>query len=131
MRIPPGLLSVLKPLLPDNIPVSTFVKDVQTLVDGSASSEPPEGGWNVSSLASPFHDGYHKVDDIYSFGDALVEFFPDMLTSMELGRTQEDRPIRSWTAKIESGSAPDEEKDKVEIIVQSGQHAREVSACPM
>jgi hypothetical protein len=147
VRVPPNLLDAflveVKKLFKGHASWTTFVPDVQTLVDGARVAEVPEGGWNVTTLDSPFHDGYHNLDDAYSFGDALVEAFGDMVTTFEVGQTAEGRPIRAWTAKTHEVPEPEPEpsepagfkrkerqkrKDvEYEIIVQSGQHAREVS----
>lgn len=140
VRVPPWLMDdfllELKKLC-RHCSWSTFVPDVQALVDGARAVDAPEGGWNVTTLDSPFHDGYHGIDDVYSFGDALVEEFPDTVTSFDIGETAEGRPIRAYTAR-KPGPEPEgldaqrsrkrvDDDEELEIMIIAGQHAREVS----
>jgi hypothetical protein len=102
--------------------------------------------WDVGSLDSSFHDGYHTLDDIITFGDALAAGFDGLdglhVESFVLNQTTEEgRDIRGWKAWIEpessavagkkgrKGRKDAEQEDDVELefVVQSGQHAREVS----
>jgi hypothetical protein len=102
------------------------------------------------SLSTPWHDAYHSLLDLYSFGSALVGEFPDMLEEFVVGRSSEGRGIMGYRAHIhsegveegargtkgkkgkkgkkEQGSGGVIADQNLEFIVQSGQHAREVSA---
>lgn len=132
----------MRSLLPADL-VSTYIPDVQVLLDSAPVADDPlpgDGGddddvWNVTTLASPFHDGYHTLDQVYQFGEALVSHF-NIVTSYDIGTTAEGRPIRAWSAKIDEEATPgipedggdaNDENDKFEFIIQANQHAREVS----
>jgi len=130
----------------------TFIPDVQHLIDistppSSYSSEDIER-LDLSSLDTPYHDAYHPLEEIYAFGDALTTQFRGMLEGFEVGQSFEGTEIRGWRAHLTSNeSSSDVEwevgrkkgrkgqkgREKVsggqirELVVQSGQHAREVS----
>jgi extracellular matrix protein 14 len=151
VRVSPSLAPGLRAIIPSSASVRTFVSNVQDLVDASSpvpTTEPPKGGWGVESIASPFHDGYHVLEDVYGFGDALAEVFG--LRSFEVGTTAEGRAIRAWSASGnttepgdgdgggdgggddgddggdgDDGSDTTRLEDKYEIVIQAGQHARE------
>jgi extracellular matrix protein 14 len=107
-------------------------------------------------METTFHNSYHSLEDIYSFGDALAAGFDGKrgvrVEAFTVGETFEGREIRGWKAWYEpvegtpefkkkkkgkkgkggKGKKPDEGDSGVELefVVQSGQHAREVGlAC--
>jgi extracellular matrix protein 14 len=110
--------------------MTLFIPSLQDLVDQSRVVVPQlEGGWDLSTLsASTFHDSYHSLEEMDVFGDALVSKFGPMGIQVEkfsVGQTWEGREIRGWKARMASpGAEPVGER---EFVVQSGQHAREVS----
>lgn len=87
-------------------------------------SDLPEGGWNVSSLNTLFHNAFQPLDAMYRFGDELAAAFPEIVTSSDVGTSAEGRPIRGWSAHINKDG---HENNADEFIIISGQHAREVS----
>lgn len=126
IRVPPGLADIRK-LLPSS---TMYVPDVQALVDMTlrdVAADEPEGGWNVSSIDTPFHDAYHKVEAVYAFGDALKAAFPDIVEEFDIGTTAEGRPIRAWRAHLKANDG-EPEHEELEFVIQAGQHAREVSS---
>lgn len=101
----------------------------------------------MSDLDTPFYDSYQSYEGINSFGDALVDHFDGVLEGFDVGVTYGGRTIRGWRAHIapEEGEAEAMERkkkkgrkgegevipeQKLEFVVQSGQHAREVSSFP-
>ena len=111
--------------------MTLFIPSLQTLVDQShAKVEMTEGGWDLSTLSSNFHDSYHSLEEMDVFGDALASKFGPLGIQVEkfsVGETWEGREIRGWKARMavesENGKEPVGER---EFVVQSGQHAREV-----
>ncbi|KAL1406576.1 hypothetical protein Q8F55_008282 [Vanrija albida] len=123
IRVPPALTYIRK-VLPS---FTTYVPDVQALVDMTArdvAEDEPEGGWNVSSIDTPFHDAYHKVEAVYAFGDALKAAFPDIVEEYDIGTTAEGRTIRAWRAHLKAADG-EPEHEELEFVIQAGQHARE------
>lgn len=114
-----------------------MIPSVQELVDLSAPVDESlngEASWDVSTLSTPFHDSYHSLEEMDAFGDELAAKFGPMGIEVEkfsVGQSWEGREIRGW--KIRAADDEDEEeKEKVEreLVVQSGQHAREVRYPP-
>lgn len=134
VRVPPECAKVLSDHLPKGS-FSTFVADVQALVEAADPGDEPDAppvDWNVTSLSSPFHDAYHTLDDMHTFGDALVAAFPNIITSFDVGTTAEGRTIRAWSATIDEEPTPGvpedgdvDDEEKYEFVVQANQHARE------
>ncbi|OWZ61487.1 hypothetical protein AYX14_06322 [Cryptococcus neoformans] len=99
--------------------------------------------FNLTTLATPFHDSYHTLKDIHQFGDALVETFNGKggieVWSFDVGTTWEGRPLRGWSARLvrnesdasnsqrrrRSRVVEDDEELQKEIVIISGQHGRE------
>lgn len=104
-------------------------------MDQSAlSSNPLSGvsGWDLNSLSSTFHDGYHSLEEMDVFGDELAAKFGPMGIQVEkfsVGQSWEGREIRGWKAKMAKSGKGDDKAGEREFVVQSGQHAREVSDC--
>lgn len=86
----------------------------------------PDGGWNVSSLATLYHNAFQPLDAVYRFGDDLVAEFP-ALHKVEIGKSAEGRDIIGYSAHIHTDGGSGKHNDRPEIVIISGQHAREVS----
>lgn len=83
------------------------------------AEEPPTNGtqWDTSSLDSEFHSAYHPIEEIHSFGEALIERFGPLGVTIEtivVGKTFEGREIRGWRAKI--ADEQEEEKEETESV---------------
>ena len=140
LRLPTSQTHLLDAFLPANTPAGVLIPDVQHLVDLSSLSAAPESAhevdetWDVADLSTAFHDGYHPLRDMYAFGEALVVGFPGVVEGFEVGRSAEGRAIRGWRAHIANGTGEQSRRGKgvregneiLEIIIQAGQHAREV-----
>ncbi|KJE00765.1 carboxypeptidase A4 [Cryptococcus gattii NT-10] len=99
--------------------------------------------FNLTTLATPFHDSYHTLKDIHKFGDVLVETFNGKegieVWGFDVGTTWEGRPIKGWSARLvknesdpsngqrrRQGRVLDEDEElRKEIVIISGQHGRE------
>jgi hypothetical protein len=113
--------------------MTIFIPSLQTLVDQSHTKvEMTDGGWDLSTLSSSFHDSYHSLEEMDVFGDALASKFGPLGIQVEkfsVGESWEGREIRGWKARMvvepesENGKEPVGER---EFVIQSGQHAREV-----
>jgi hypothetical protein len=126
-----------------------WISDVQSLVDAATPSlhQPPLVGddevgilgFPMDSLDTPFHDAYHSLEELYAFADQMaVRFDGDgiKVESFRVGQSFEGREIRGWKASMDNqvfGRGQDEDEDPEEgqlvreFVIQSGQHAREVS----
>ena len=83
---------------------------------------PATGPWNLSSIESSFHDGYHPLSEIYSFSQQLAEEYADLVELVKLGRSGEGRDILALNI-----AKPGRKKHrKMRMVVQGAQHAREV-----
>jgi hypothetical protein len=113
--------------------MTLFIPSLQDLVDKSRVVIQTEGGLDLSSLsASTFHDSYHSLEEMDVFGDALASKFGPMGIQVEkfsVGESWEGREIRGWKVRMTSSNA--EPVGEREFVVQSGQHAREVSPIPV
>ena len=139
-------------LLPD-IPHRLLIPDLQYVLD---LSSPPaismQDTWDLDTLDSTYHDSYHRLPDMYTFGDMLVGHFNGLrigdgiirMESFDVGLSYEGRAIRGFKTWFERGGrfrsprkertekhadhrVGEESAGRMEILVQSGQHAREVS----
>jgi extracellular matrix protein 14 len=149
-------ISNLRAFLPSGANLTTWIPELQSLVDSTTSSLTSSlgddgvsawDGFPLDSLDTPFHDAYHSLEELYAFGDQLAERFSKGRTTVRaliMGRTFEGREIRGWSAGIADEekeglkkgkrkggrrAGQDEMEDvrlKREFVVQSGQHAREV-----
>lgn len=113
-----------------DITFTRMIPDLQELITATGPryreappTDTPDGGWNVSSRETVFYNAYQPLDAIWAFGSALADQWPEYVTGLELGTTQEGRPIRGWSAKMPMREG--ETDPAVEIVIQSGQHARE------
>jgi hypothetical protein len=128
-----------------------WISDLQSLVDAATPPlhQPPLVddddvgilGFPMDSLDTPFHDAYHSLEELYAFADQMaVRFDGDgiKVESFSVGQSFEGREIRGWKASMDSqvfGRGQDEDQDEDpeeeqlvrEFVIQSGQHAREVS----
>ena len=142
VRLHPSQVDQLQLLVLDTTSFRPIIPDLQSLINISSPAPSPTSSidvslWNLSDLDTTFHESYHSLDDLYSFGDALAAAFSQPpgagihMDSFIPGRTYEGRPIRGWRAWLqeEEEVGPEDEKSwqKREFVVQSGQHAREVS----
>lgn len=118
----------------------------QPLQTSKKNKKPKIDPFNLTTLATPFHDSYHTLKDIHQFGDALVETFNGKegieVWSFDVGTTWEGRPIRGWSARLmrnesdvnnsqrrrRSRVTEEDEELQKEIVIISGQHGREVRA---
>ena len=110
--------------------------------------------WDLETIATAYHDGYHSLEDMYGFGDALLQRFDGVeglkMETFVVGESFEGRQIRGWKARIVPGKGDErvmasgsggrkgkgkrggemvEAETELEFIVEGGQHAREVSTC--
>lgn len=60
---------------------------------------------------------YQTLDEIYAFLDTLLETYPTILTSINLGNSFENRPIRGVRLSQQAGNPT--------IFIESNIHARE------
>lgn len=110
--------------LPGSDPVDAAAYKKPTVPLENPPSDLPEGGWNVSSLDTLFHNAFQPLDAAYRFGEELAAEFPDIVQSVDIGTSAEGRVIRGWSAHINKEG---HENNADEFIIISGQHAREVS----
>lgn len=142
VHLSPRAAAVLPSLLPKDAHARKFVPDLQALVNLSLAhplpdipgayaprsplvdppTDLPDGGWNVSTLSTLFHDAFQPLAAGERFLDALVKEFPDTVHTFEIGQSAEGRPLRAYTAHRADGK-----EDAPEVVIISGQHAREVS----
>ncbi|GMK55171.1 hypothetical protein CspeluHIS016_0202270 [Cutaneotrichosporon spelunceum] len=140
VHLPPRVAAVLPSLIPKDAQATKIVPDLQALVNLSLAhpvpglpgayapqsplADPPtdfpDGGWNVSTLDTVFHDAFQPLPAIDRFLDALVNEYPETLHTFEFGQSAEGRPLRAFSAHRADGKA-----DAPEVLIISGQHARE------
>jgi extracellular matrix protein 14 len=140
VHLPPRAAAALPSLLPKDTHARKIVPDLQALVNLSLAhplpglagayaphsplddppSDLPDGGWNVSSLATLFHDAFQPLSAAERFLETLVKEFPETLHSFEIGQSAEGRPLRAYSAHRADGK-----EDAPEVVIISGQHARE------
>lgn len=131
-NLSPSQLSHLQSFLPESSNLTLFIPSLQDLIDQSTPNE-MEGQaiWDVSTLSTPFHDSYHSLEEMDVFGDELAAKFGPLGIEVEkfsVGQSWEGREIRGWKARTKKDDDDDgEEGVEREFVVQSGQHAREVS----
>ncbi|EIW71628.1 hypothetical protein TREMEDRAFT_27190 [Tremella mesenterica DSM 1558] len=137
LRLPSSHLDHLHSLLPPSASAQIHILNLQQLVDATRpDSAKPDKDWNLDSLNSTFHSAYHKLTELETFGMKLVERF-EFLDKIEIGKSWERRSIWGYRVRKDTsdskssdeggggGEKQEEEEDKVEIVIQSGQHARE------
>lgn len=115
-----------------DISYQRMIPNLQELIDTTAphimaGEAPPRDtpeGWNVSALATVFYDAYQPLEAMCDFGSALADKWPEYVTGIDIGTTQEGRTIHGWSAKLPMNEG--ETDPNVEFVIQSGQHAREV-----
>lgn len=145
LHLNPSHIPLLSRFIPPGTSFAPFITDLSTLTQPAVTTN---GSWDLG-IDTSFHNAYHSLEDIYSFGDALVAGFDGVngvrVEGFSVGETFEGRKIRGWKAWYEpaegspefkrkkgkkgKGKKPDEGDSTVELefVVQSGQHAREVS----
>ena len=150
LHLKPSHIPLLSRFIPSGTPFAPFISDLSVLTQATAATLPMTNGSCDLGIDTTFHNAYHSLEEIYSFGDALVAGFDGVngirVESFTVGETFEGREIRGWKAWHESdapefkrgkkgkkgkggkGKKPDEGDSTVELefVVQSGQHAREV-----
>lgn len=131
-----------------------LIESVQSLVDASrpvssSSAISTSGQYPTDTLLTPFHDAYHDIDGMYAFLDDLARDFSGGEDGLEVetfivGKSAEGRDIKGIRARMATpaGVAESMTKGKKqpkkpkkpsgpqilrELVLQSGQHAREVS----
>ena len=154
IRLDPTLLPLLQKFIPPLTTFEPFIQDLTPLLSVQAGEKQD---WDIGTIQSKFHDEYHSLEDIYLFGDMIKDGFNGLdglfVESFELGQTEQGRSIKGWRAWMEEeevGASGKRKKGKkgrkplpvptppgddggsgneheLEFIVQSGQHAREVS----
>ncbi|RXK35324.1 hypothetical protein M231_07427 [Tremella mesenterica] len=161
LRLPSSHLDHLHSLLSPSASAQIHISNLQHLIDVTRPDPAkPEKDWNLDSLNSTFHSGYHKLAELETFGMKLMERF-EFVDRIEIGKSWEGRSIWGYRVRKDTadsknsdegggGSDTDssggrrkkggsrrgrdvrgekqeeeEEEDKVEIVIQSGQHARE------
>ncbi|WVR08121.1 hypothetical protein IAU60_005167 [Kwoniella sp. DSM 27419] len=168
--------SAFQPFIPDLQSLIETVSSEQYLVDESAGDEMEAHGgvdaerkkknkkkqptapaptpepidpFNLTTLATPFHDAFHPLEEVYKFGEVLVSTFNGKegieVKELDIGTTYEGRQIKGWTAKMAQNQSQGVPKDQLkgserrgrngreeidealelEFVVQSGQHGRE------
>jgi hypothetical protein len=143
IRLPEHHVSIFETCLPKGLTYTTLITNLQDLVDDSALSTetPSDLVRDRSNLSTPFHDQYHTLQEIYAFGSSLIEEYSDILEGFVVGYSAEGREILGYRAHIwgedkelkkgrkgnDGGSNDGFTGKNLEFIVQSGQHAREVS----
>lgn len=135
LNLSPSQLSHFRSFLPPSSNLTLFIPSLQDLIDQSTPSEmDSKAVWDVSTLSTPFHDSYHSLEEMDVFGDELAAKFGPLGIEVEkfsVGQSWEGREIRGWKARAKRDDK-DEDGESVEreFVVQSGQHAREVSSLP-
>ena len=131
LRLSTSQFTHLRQFIPPSASFTPMIPDLQRAIDLTTPAE--SFGffeWNVSTIDSSFHESYHTIGELYDFGDALQGYFDGLeglrMESFVVGSTFQDREIRGWKAWIDPGEG-EEKKQELEFLVQSGQHAREVS----
>ncbi|BEJ13788.1 hypothetical protein CspHIS471_0309620 [Cutaneotrichosporon sp. HIS471] len=140
VHLPPRVAAFLPSLVPKDAQATKIVPDLQALVNLSLAhpipglagayaprspltnppTDLPDGGWNVSTLGTVFHDAFQPLSAMDRFLDTLVKAFPGTLRTFEIGQSAEGRPLRAYTAHRADGK-----EDAPEVVIISGQHARE------
>lgn len=76
VRIPDAQLLDFEALLPSSTNLTTFIPDLQTLIDSSnIHTTTFEENWDVSTINTPFHDQYHPVLDMNRFAEQMAQEF--------------------------------------------------------
>uniref|UniRef100_A0A182PI26 Zinc carboxypeptidase A 1 n=1 Tax=Anopheles epiroticus TaxID=199890 RepID=A0A182PI26_9DIPT len=89
-------------------------RNVQQLIDREAATvapvdaDPKQMDW----------DHYYQLETIYAWMDMLAERYPDFVSTLEIGKSYEGRPIKG----VKLSRRPGENKA---IVVEGGIHARE------
>ena len=133
LRLSSSQTSHLLPFIPYPDTFTPIIPNLQSLIDASQPMQLKEPGeistWDLSTIDSPFHQTYHNLDELYAFGDAISDYFNGLrgvrIETSDIGQTFQDRKIRGWKLWMESEG--NETRVEREFVVQSGQHAREVS----
>lgn len=129
LNLSPAQLTHLQAFLPASHNLTLFIPSLQDLIDQSRPDEfASQADWDVSTLSTPFHDSYHSLEEMDVFGDALAAKFGPMGIEVEkfsVGQSWEGREIRGWKARAKKMDDEHEDFER-ELVIQSGQHAREV-----
>lgn len=110
---------------------------------------PPLDEFNLTTLATPYHDNYHFYENITRFADTLATTFPSLVKIETIGTSAEGRDIIAIRlhkfvnvtngddqepsesrahVKTSQGRAKVKDDDRLRVFyLQGGQHAREVS----
>ncbi|ORX37846.1 hypothetical protein BD324DRAFT_623520 [Kockovaella imperatae] len=136
VRLDASQTAHLRQVIPSSMPFEPMIPDLQSAIERSSviHTSLSQETWDVSTIDTPFHDSYHTLDDLYSFGDQLQRYFNGYkgvkIESFVVGTTFQDRQIRGWKASIDTDGGTGNQtfgkkKQELEFVLQSGQHARE------
>nr|XP_037283988.1 carboxypeptidase A2-like [Rhipicephalus microplus] len=88
-------------------------------IDRERSDNQRDGDFDPRDAGSFRIDMYHTLDEIYGFLDSSAQKFPNIVTRVTIGKTEEGAAIRG--VKISSGG----NSSRPAIWIDSGIHARE------
>ncbi|KAM3960500.1 uncharacterized protein ACR2FA_005409 [Aphomia sociella] len=95
------------------------INNVQELIEAQMK---PAKGARSASLGSFTWDSYHSLEAIYSWLDELVELYPNVVTTVNIGSTHEGRQIKGVVIDFQGDSR---EAEPLIAMIEGGIHARE------
>ncbi|KAL7425007.1 hypothetical protein Q5752_000694 [Cryptotrichosporon argae] len=127
--VPPLLQPIVASLLPHGAH-TVFISDLSPLI---AASEPAAPGsalgpnaWDLSTLATPFHDAFHRLDEIERFEEELESQFA-AVERFEVGRSAEGRSVWGLRARLrdeEAGGGVDASQGESRVARRAGKAGR-------
>ncbi|XP_066561257.1 carboxypeptidase A1 [Amia ocellicauda] len=120
IHVPFGSLQAVKAFLESNgIQYSIMIKDLQRLLDEEAIQTKRSRIMGQPRNTDSFnYAAYHKLDEIYSWMDMLVNENPTLASKIEIGRSYEKRPL--YVLKFSTGGS-----GRPAIWLDMGIHSRE------
>ncbi|THH32186.1 hypothetical protein EUX98_g1981 [Antrodiella citrinella] len=99
-----------------------------SLIPSTLLEPPPKlaAPWSLISLTnSTFHEDYHRLEDIDSFVDELLELYPDLVTRTDIGHSSEGREMFALTISKPKVTDTSDNAKKTGFVLTGAQHARE------
>jgi len=112
-HLPPHLLDVFSQF---GFNQSIFIRDIQESIDLVEAEQLAAR----ANAPSEFFDAFRTTPEVMAWINDLKAKYPELVTTTEIGKTIQGKPIVA--VHVQSAKGP---KDKIRIVYNSGQHARE------
>ncbi|KAL1431754.1 hypothetical protein MTO96_013861 [Rhipicephalus appendiculatus] len=120
IRLPPSEAFMFEKRLElCGIQYTVLTENLQEWIDRERNDNQRDGDFDPRDASSFRIDMYHTLDEIYGFLDSSAQKFPNIVSRVTIGKTEEGAAIRG--VKISSGG----NSSRPAIWIDSGIHARE------